>query len=255
MLVQWVHFIHSIQVIRFKSFSSSHSFQFLNFNSFMSIHSCQVIHVNSFISIHCCQVVDFSSFISIRSLLSFSSIHSFQFVHVNWFMSKHSFHGISFLFNSLLTNSPWTPISHVSFSKLPPRHVPGRFTPGFTSDASGYQHDPRCSRCQRKIRRLPDLTYMFFSREFITAYITKTYKNALWTFAITNFSYSPNLLVPFRNSNTFVMSISHILAIITHTQPISKNNKHIMIFNKGVHIWWCPILGHVFKKKKQLLFH
>ena len=145
--VQFIHFsscisIHVFQFIRFNllmsihschSFGSSHSFQFihfnqfirqlLDFNSFMSIHSLQVIHVNSFISIHSCQVVDSNSSISIHSFCSSSSIHSFQFVHVNWFRSKHSFH--AFHFNSRLSNSPWIPFSHVSFSKFPPRHVPG----------------------------------------------------------------------------------------------------------------------------------
>ena len=114
--------------IQFKSFVSNNSFQSIHAFQFLDFtHSCQFIRFKSFMSIHSCQVVDLNSFISIHSLTvtfiqfhSFLSIRSCQLIHVKAFISCISFH-----FNSLLSNSPWIPIINVSFSKLPPRRVPG----------------------------------------------------------------------------------------------------------------------------------
>ena len=129
--------IHSSQFIHVNSFMSIHSSQFIHVNSFMSIHSSQLIHVNSCVSIHAFAFLHFNSFVSIHSfqfihvnsfisILScqFTHFHSFQFMRFNSFISNHScqlIHVNSFIscischFNSLLFNSPWTPISHVSF--------------------------------------------------------------------------------------------------------------------------------------------
>ena len=95
----------------FNSFISIHSRRFIRFNSFMSFPSCQFFHFNSFMTIHSFQFMCFNSFIS---------NHSCQLIHVNSFISCISCH-----FNSLLSSSPWIPIHHVSFSKLPPGHVLG----------------------------------------------------------------------------------------------------------------------------------
>ena len=68
------------------------------------------------------QFFHFNSFVSFIQFNSFLSIRSCQLIHVK---AKAFISCISFHFNSILCNSPWIPISHVSFSKLPPWHVPG----------------------------------------------------------------------------------------------------------------------------------
>ena len=108
----------SFQLFHFQ-FILFESFWFIRFNSFMSIHflnftsipSFQFFHFNSFMTIHLFQFMRFNSF---------TSSHSCHLIHLNSFILSISFH-----FNSPISNSPWIPIGHVPFSKLPPRRVPG----------------------------------------------------------------------------------------------------------------------------------
>ena len=121
---QLFHVNSFMSFIQFKSFVSSHSFQSIHLFKFLAL--IQLIHVNSFDSSHSCQFIHVKLLISILSFQFICFVHSLQFIPFNSFMSIdscqsiHSMHFISVQFNSLQFT-----MNHVSFPKLPPRHVPG----------------------------------------------------------------------------------------------------------------------------------